>query len=254
MSTFVLIPGAWLGGWAWAEVAETLRASGSDVLPISLPGLGERESEATVGTDMEAHVNDVIAQVLGADLQDVKLVGHSYGGSVASGVADRIPTRLASVIYVDSGPLPSGSSYMDFLDPSQQDFVNELVQERGEGWLVPMPRWEEFGTGFAASLDGLGVAERRLMRDGAVPQPLKTWTQPVTRNDGAEVRRIPRVLISCSFSIDQVKELIAAGHPWFAELGEPGWQFAELPTGHWPMFSRPRDLAQLLLEVPAQAT
>jgi pimeloyl-ACP methyl ester carboxylesterase len=254
MSTFVLIPGAWLGGWAWAEVAETLRASGSDVRPISLPGLGERESEATAGTDMEAHVNDVIAQVLGADLQDVKLVGHSYGGSVASGVADRIPTRLASVIYVDSGPLPSGSSYMDFLDPSQQDFVNELVQERGEGWLVPMPRWEEFGTGFAASLDGLGVAERRLMRDGAVPQPLKTWTQPVTRNDGAEVRRIPRVLISCSFSIDQVKELIAAGHPWFAELGEPGWQFAELPTGHWPMFSRPRDLAQLLLEVPAQAT
>ena len=252
MSTFVLIPGAWLGAWAWAEVGETLRASGAEVLPISLPGLGERESEATAGTDMETYVTDVIAQVLDADLRDVKLVGHSYGGSVASGVADRIPTRLASVIYVDSGPLPSGSSYMDFLASSQQDFVDELVRDRGEGWLVPMPEWEEFGTGFAASLEGLGGAERRLMREGAAPQPLKTWTQPVTRSDGAQVRRLPKVLISCSFPIDQVKELIAAGHPWFAELGEQGWQFVELPTGHWPMFSRPRDLAQLLLEVPAE--
>ena len=254
MSTFVLIPGAWLGAWAWAEVAETLSASGAEVLPISLPGLGERESEATAGTDMEVYVDDVIAQVLGADLRDVTLVGHSYGGSVASGVADRIPTRLASVIYVDSGPLPSGSSYMDFLDTAQQDFVNQLVQDRGEGWLVPMPEWEEFGTGFAASLDGLGVAERQLMRDRAAPQPLKTWTQPVTRSDGAEVKRIPKVLISCSFPIDEVKGLIAAAHPWFAEMSGPEWSFEELPTGHWPMFSRPEDLARVLLEVRAKVS
>jgi pimeloyl-ACP methyl ester carboxylesterase len=252
MSTFVLIPGAWLGAWAWDEVAEALRASGAEVLPISLPGLGERQNEATAGTDMEAYVSDVIAQVIGADLHDVNLVGHSYGGSVASGVADRIPTRLASVIYVDSGPLPSGSSYMDFLDSSQQDFVNELVQDRGESWLVPMPEWEEFGKGFAASLDGLGEAERRLMRDGAAPQPFKTLTQPVTRSDGAEVRSLPKVLISCSFPIDAVKEMIAAAHPWFAELGGPEWSFEELPTGHWPMFSRPEDLARLLLEVSAK--
>ncbi|HEU5114103.1 MAG TPA: alpha/beta hydrolase [Acidimicrobiia bacterium] len=254
MNTFVLIPGAWLGAEAWAEVAEALRGSGAQVLPISLPGLGERTSEATAETDMEGYVNDVIAQILDADLRDVTLVGHSYGGSVASAVADRVSARLASVIYVDSGPLPSGSSYIDFLDSSQQDFVNELVQDRGEGWLVPMPEWEEFGTGFAASLDGLGVAERRLMRAGAAPQPLKTWTQPVTRRDGAEVRCIPKVLISCSFPTAEVKELIAAGHPWFAEMSGPEWTFEELPTGHWPMFSRPQDLARLLLEVTTAKT
>lgn len=251
MNTHVLISGAWLGPWAWAEVTDRLRSKGCDVLAATLPGLGERAAEASSDTDMETYVADVIEQIVGQDLEDVILVGHSFGGAVAGGVADRIPSRLSRVVYVDSGPLPSGSSYIELFEGPQLEFINALVESRGDGWLVPMPAWDEFGTEFQASLEGLGPDELRMMGEGATPQPFKTWSQPLVREMGEEVRRIPKTLIASSFPLAQVEQLIAVGHPWFAELSGPEWDLVELPTGHWPMFSRPKDLADLLLEIGA---
>lgn len=252
MSTYVLIPGAWLGGWAWERVAEAMRAQGSEVVSVTLPGLGDRMAEASLGMDIEGYVTDVVDQIVGLDLDDVTLVGHSFGGAVAAGVADRIPDRLSTVVYVDSGPMPSGSSYMDLLESPQVEFIRRIVDERGDGWLIPMPSSEEFGTDFQASLEGIDEAELDRMRARATPQPLGTWTQPLVRRQTAKTAALPKVLIATSLSLELVDQLIAGGHPWFAELSEPEWSFEELPTGHWPMFSRPEDLARLLLRVAAK--
>jgi pimeloyl-ACP methyl ester carboxylesterase len=252
MSKYVLIPGAWLGGWAWEGVAKSLRAHGSEVVSVTLPGLGDRVAEASTETDIEGYVTDVVDQIVGQDLSDVILVGHSFGGAVAAGVADRIPDRLSTVVYVDSGPMPSGSSYMDLLEGPQVEFIRRIVDERGDGWLIPMPRSEEFGTDFQASLEGMGEAELDRMRKLATPQPLGTWTQPLERRRSEKTTGVPKVLIATSLPLALVEQLIASGHPWFAELSDPEWSFEELPTGHWPMFSRPEDLARLLLSVPAK--
>jgi len=251
MSTYVLIPGAWLGGWAWDRVAEAMRAHGSEVLSVTLPGLGNRADEATPETDIEGYVTDVVAQIVGQDLDDVIMVGHSFGGAVAAGVADRIPDRLSTVVYVDSGPMPSDSSYMDLLEGPQVEFIRRIVDERGKGWLIPMPNSEEFGTDFQASLEGIDQAELNRMRTMATSQPLRTWTQPLARRQSDKTAAIPKVLIATSLPLALVDQLIASGHPWFAELSGPEWSFEELPTGHWPMFSRPEDLAWLLLAVRA---
>jgi pimeloyl-ACP methyl ester carboxylesterase len=252
VSTYVLVPGAWLGGWAWERVAEAMRAQGSEVVSVTLPGLGDRKAEASPGMDIEGCVTDVVHQIVGLDLDDVTLVGHSFGGAVAAGVADRIPDRLSTVVYVDSGPMPSGSSYMDLLESPQVEFIRRIVDERGDGWLIPMPSSEEFGTDFQASLEGIDEAELDRMRARATPQPLGTWTQPLVRRQTAKTAALPKVLIATSLPLELVDQLIAGGHPWFAELSEPEWSFEELPTGHWPMFSRPEDLARLLLRVAAK--
>ncbi|HEX2036788.1 MAG TPA: alpha/beta hydrolase [Chloroflexota bacterium] len=252
MATFVLVPGAWIGGWAWRGVAEPLRAEGHEVYPLSLTGMGERVHLARPETDLQTHVTDVVNLIEYEDLRDVVLVGHSYGGEPVAGAADRIPDRLSSVVYVDGGPLPNGMSLLDTWGPEGQDLVKRRVVEEGEGWRFPLPSWEEFEQTLDASLEGLGAEERRLFRGRAVAQPLATMTQSQQLGDAAH-EALPKVLIACSFSVAQVEELVRAGHPMFAALGSPQWRFLELPTGHWPMFSRPADLARLLHEVATGA-
>jgi hypothetical protein len=96
-----------------------------------------------------------------------------------------------------------------------------------------------------ASLDGLGQGERDHMRAHATAQPLRTWTQALSLKNPAR-EELPKLLITCSLPLDQVRQMIATGHPWFAALAGPQWSFRELPTGHWPMFSVPEELAALL--------
>ena len=113
-----------------------------------------------------------------------------------------------------------------------------------------MPSWEELEGVLGASLAGLGPDKRSQMRGRATAQPLQTWIQPVSLKNPAR-EQLPKLLITCSFPLAQVRQMIADGHPWFAELAGPQWSFLELPTGHWPMFSEPDRLADLLLHVPA---
>src|SRR5687768_12643354 len=112
MTQFVLVPGAWLGGWAWRDVAERLRRAGHDAYPVTLTGLGERVHLARPEVDLEMHIADVTNLVEFEDLADVVLVGHSYAGLVVEGVADRIPDRVAKVVYLDTGPMPDGWSML----------------------------------------------------------------------------------------------------------------------------------------------
>jgi pimeloyl-ACP methyl ester carboxylesterase len=175
----------------------------------------------------------------------VVLLGHSYAGIVVTGAADRIPERLAKVVYLESGPVPDGVSYLDMEEPAAKERDERQVAETGDGWRLAMPSWEELERVNGASLEGLGGAERNWIRDHATDQPFATYTQPL-RLRGTQAEPLPKVLISSSFPLDQVRELIKAGHPWFAPLAGPEWQLLELRTGHWPLASRPGDLADLL--------
>jgi pimeloyl-ACP methyl ester carboxylesterase len=245
MTTYVLVPGAWLGGWAWQPVTRRLRAQGHDVYPVTLTGLGERSHLARPEVDLETYITDVVNVIEVEDLQDVVLVGHSYAGGVVTGVAERIPERIALLAYLDAGPSPDGTAFLDLQPPPARELIERLVAEAGDGWRIPMPSWEELEQIMGASLEGLGPEERARMRAHAAAQPVRTATQAVSVGNPA-AQKLPKLLISCSIPLDQVRQMIAAGHPWFTALAGPEWSFQELPTGHWPMFSEPDRLAALL--------
>ena len=131
MATFVLVPGAWLGGWAWDDVADRLRSSGHEVRALTLTGLGDRATLASSEVDLERHVDDIVTAIEEADLRDVMLVGHSYGGIPVTGAVDRIPERIATVVYVDSGPALDGTAYIEMLPPPVREATERHVAEEG---------------------------------------------------------------------------------------------------------------------------
>ena len=177
MATYVLVPGAWLGGWAWQDVAARLRAKGHDVYPITLTGLGERVHLARPEVDLETHIADVVNTVKWNDLNDVILAGHSYAGTVVTGVADRIPDRVDQLVYVDSAPLADGMAMTDLYPPDALAALRQTVDESGEGWLYPFPGWEYLAED--TSIAGLGEREQAVIAARATPQPWATYTQPL---------------------------------------------------------------------------
>jgi pimeloyl-ACP methyl ester carboxylesterase len=243
MAAFVLVPGMWLGGWAWHAVAEPLRAAGHTVYPVTLTGLGERVHLGGPQVNVDTHVTDVVNLLRYEALTNVVLVGHSYAGSVIYGVADQVPERIARLVFVDTWPLPDGVAQADLNSPEGREAQAQKVATEGEGWRLPLPSWEELDQG--NELRGLGEAERRLMRERAVGQPYGTLTQPAHLQNPAR-EAVPKTAIWCSLTVVEVQELVAAYPAVTSTLTAPGWQFVELPTGHWPMFSQPRELAELL--------
>ncbi|MFC0556812.1 alpha/beta fold hydrolase [Planotetraspora thailandica] len=237
MTTYVLVPGFWLGSWAWQEVASAMRAAGHTVHPLTLTGLAERSHLASPVLTTGTHIDDITNLLAFEDLRDVVLVGHSGAGAAVTGAADRAAERIARVVFLESGPVPDGAAQIDLT--GRDDVESGLV----DGWRYPMRSWEEF-TAAGVSLEGLGPRERALMAGRATDQPLGTITQQLSLSGAFE--KLPKALISCSFPVDQVRGLITSGHPLFASLSGPEWELHGLPTGHWPMLSRPADLAALL--------
>jgi pimeloyl-ACP methyl ester carboxylesterase len=243
MATFVLIPGAWLGAWAWQGVAPLLRAAGHDAYPISLTGLGERAHLASPQVDLDTHITDVVNLLEFEDLHDAVVVGHSYAGSVITGVADRSAGRIGKLVYLDTGPLAGGSPFVD-MAPQGRPELQRLVDNDGDGWrLPPILPWDD-----DPSLKALDPGRREWVRARAVAQPFGTYTQPL-RLGGHDHAGYQRWLVTCSFPLAQVREMIASGHPWFRELAQPGWRFLELLGGHWQMLSAPEGVAHTLNEL-----
>ena len=239
MTTYVLVPGFWLGAWAWSPVTDALRERGHSAYPISLTGMAERADEARPETNLETHIDDVVRLLTSEDLHDVVLVGHSYAGLVITAVADRLPDRIAQLVYVDTGPMPDGTSQNDFSPPEEQAANADLVAKSGDGWRLPPPPWAVLG----ADVPDVDDAAIEALTANSVPQPWATATEPVRLAGAWE--RLPRVGILCSFTIEQVREL-AAGVPTFRHMAGDNWRYIELPTWHWPMFSRPAELAEIL--------
>ena len=251
MTTYVLVGGGWLGGWCWQRVARRLRDEGHDAYPATLTGLGERVHLAFDQVDLETHITDVVNLIEFEDLRDVVLLGHSYGGLVVTGAADKIPERISELVYLDTAPLPDGDSLIEKFPPELRRRTEEQVQELGEGWKFPVPPPEELAN--MASLEGVDEDHIRLLYSRATPQPFGTYTQPLhLKNPSGE--ELPKLGILCSFSLDRVKEMVASDNPSFREMAGPNWRFVELPTGHYPMFSRPDDLAAVLLDLPSGAS
>lgn len=236
MSTYVLIPGFWLGAWAWHPVAAELRGHGHDVHALSLTGMGERVHLARPDTDLETHVTDVLNLIRYEDLHDVVLVGHSYAGAVViPAVADRMPERIGRLVFVDSGPLPDGMPQAQFGSPEEQARNAELV---GQGWQLPPPPWPEL-------VPGLSEDELERVTRLSVPQPWATATSPARLATAWE--KLPRLHVLCSFTAEQIRAM-AATVPAFQHMAADDWAYRELPGSHWPMFDRPSELAAILHE------
>ena len=250
MANFILIPGFWLGAWAWREVTPILRAAGHEVYPLTLTGLGERVHLGGPEVDLETHAADVVNAIEYNELDEVYLAGHSYAGIVITQVADLIPEKIAKLIYVDSAPIPDGAAQIDFFSAEQLAKFEQSVNERGDGWALPLPAWEDLDDG--ANLQDLTDEDRRLIERLATPQPFNAPRQPVSLKSAGR-RELPKLAIWCEAGSDEIRELIAQDFPLFAELKDPNFEFVDLPTGHYPMFTRPRELAEILLRAAAAA-
>jgi pimeloyl-ACP methyl ester carboxylesterase len=240
MTTFVLVPGLWLGAWAWHEVTAALRGAGHDAYPLTLTGVADRQHVGGPRTDLDTHITDITALIETEELTDVVLVAHSYAGHPVTGAADRIPQRLRRVVYVDSGPLPNGMSHLDVHDAAEQDRIRTQV---GTGWRMPPRDWDPEQD--PVNLAGLSATALDTLRGRATPHPFGTLTQPLALTGAGEA--VPRALIACTYPLDQVRILIEQQHPFFAGLADAA--LAGLPTGHWPMFSEPDALAKALASI-----
>ncbi|MGN9912940.1 alpha/beta fold hydrolase [Phytohabitans sp. LJ34] len=240
MTTFVLVPGFWIGGWAWDGVAAPLRAAGHQVHSITLTGVAEKAHLATPETNLDTHTDDIVRLIEDEDLRDVVLVGHSGGGMPVTQAADRVPERIKRVVYVESGPLPEGVSQFDTNEPAEQE---RLRAEIGDGHLLPARDWDAAAD--PVLLAGLDEATLAMLRERSTPHPLGAATQPVRRTGAGDA--LPVALVACVFPLDQVKAMVAEGHPFFAAF--QGGEIRGLPTGHWPMLSEPKRLAEILAEL-----
>ena len=179
--TFVLVHGAWHGGWCWVKVARLLRDAGHEVYTPTLTGLGERAHLARPETDLELHIQDVVAMLEAEELRNVILVGHSYAGMVISGAAARAAGRVARLVYLYAAVPEAGRSLFDYLGPERAEEARAAATTDGEGWRLPPFPPERFGVTSARDTEWL---KRHL-----VPHPLRTLRRGVDRGAARGSRR-----------------------------------------------------------------
>jgi pimeloyl-ACP methyl ester carboxylesterase len=225
----ILVPGFWLGEWAWDEVAELMRADGLDVTALTLPGLESVDTDRSSIT-LDDHVES-ICDVVRAAGTPVVLAVHSGAGVPGYGVTDRLPELIAHMVYVDTGPATAA------LDP---DF---------DGVDHPLPPQEQLAE--EENLDGLTEEQLETFRRRAVPEPAGALRDaPALTNDAR--LDVPSTVICTAYTSEQYKEAVAEGQTWlggFAELHDVTW--IDLPTSHWPMWSRPKELADIIARIAA---
>ena len=223
----VLVPGFWLGAWAWDEVADLLRADGHDVTAVTLPGLESVDADRSA-IALSDHV-DAICRAVGAAGAPVVLAVHSGAGVSGYGASDRVPERIAAMVYVDTGPA-TGAIDPDFTDAE-----------------LPMPSPEKLAQD--ESLEGLSEEQLDTFRRRAVPEPGAAVREgPELTNDAR--RDVPSTVVCTSFTTEQIKDAVEQGYAWVAGLAElRDVTYVDLPTSHWPMWSRPRELAEIIGKV-----
>ncbi|UVJ39470.1 alpha/beta fold hydrolase [Arthrobacter sp. CJ23] len=224
----ILVPGFWLDASSWSEVTPPLIAAGHQVHPLTLPGL-ESPGAPRAGIGLRTHIDAVAAAVDALDGK-VVLVGHSGGGAIIHGVVDSRPERVARAVYVDSGPLGEGGVINDQLP--------------AEGDEIPLPPWDGFED---ADLVDLDEELRTAFRARAIRQPKGVAVEQQHLHD---VRRydVPATVIACEFPSSLLTEWMDSGHPFVAELARiKDIELVDLPTGHWPQFTKPAELGAAIL-------
>ncbi|HEX3970983.1 MAG TPA: alpha/beta hydrolase [Stellaceae bacterium] len=230
MATFVLVHGAWRGAWCWQRVAPMLRRSGHDVFAPTLSGLCERSHLLTPETDVDTHILDVVNEIKWKGLKGVVLVGHSYGGMVVSGAAEKIEKDIASFVMLDAFMPENGQSVIDIWPAPMREGL--LAEERRGATTVPAR---------AAALFNLNEKDRAWVDAQCTPQPIKTFLQKLTLN-GARDRVAKKTYIRAA----------AYANPYFdaglVSARAKHWQTHEVPCGHDVMLDMPDRLTELLLQ------
>jgi pimeloyl-ACP methyl ester carboxylesterase len=232
MSTFVLVHGAWEAGWVWKSTAEHLRKSGHEVFTPSLTGLGERAHLMNRTIDLETHIADVLGVLRWEQIENATLVGHSYGGMVVTGVADRAHERIGSLIYLDAFVPKDGQSLFDLAHSERVAGMRRCAEQEGDGWYVPIA-----GAPLQQVTD---PKEAALLRERCVSQPLATMTQRL-KLSGDHLRVKKKVYVHAA-------GMSPSPFAKFAEEARrSGWPVEELPTHHFTMVSMPKETAEALM-------
>jgi pimeloyl-ACP methyl ester carboxylesterase len=227
-ASIILVPGFWLGAWAWDEVAETLRADGHDVTALTLPGLESRDADRSAITFSD-HV-DAIVSAIEAASAPVVLAVHSASGFSGYAASDRVPNRIAAMVYVDTAPGKGA------VDPEFDGTEKPLV-------------WSDIEA--EENLDGLSEEQKETFRQRALPVPGGVLRESVELSNEAR-RDIPSTLVCTGYTAEQY-QTYSREHPEWAflagipELRNATW--VDLPTSHWPMWSRPAELAAIIGDV-----
>jgi pimeloyl-ACP methyl ester carboxylesterase len=228
--TYVLVHGAWGGGWTYRTIDSMLTAAGHRVYRPTLTGLGERVHLATADVGLSTHVTDIANVLLFENLRDVVLVGHSYGGMVVTGVADRMPERIRHLVFIDAFVPEDGESLLTASRRTKlEPFARRSVDSAKDGFIVPT--W----------------VTARAPRATDVRQPVLTFTEPVSYKNPA-ARRLPATYI---LTVEAGRAERDDDFAAFAERGKArGWSYKVLRANHVPERSAPNGLTALLREIP----
>ena len=233
MAMFVIVHGAWGGSWAWnRDVVPRLRALGHEVYAPQLTGLGERAHLASPDISLDTHITDVVNVLYYNDLTEVVLAGHSYGGMVITGVADRVPERLRRLVYMDAAVPADGQAIAD-LTPGRRQELIDRAQREGDGWRIPPGPMQNDDP---AQIQVWAAPRRH-------GQPIKTFTDPIRFQRGETT--LPRAFVYCAGGKEP-------GNPFTARArqvqADPRWSYYELPSGHNLQYSAPEEIVRILVE------
>lgn len=231
MSTYVLVHGAWHGSWCWKRVRQSLQARGHQVFTPTLTGIAERSHLLSPHVNLDTHIADVVNLIQWEELSHVVLCGHSYGGCVVTGVADRIPDSVDALVYLDAFVPENGQSLYDILPPEMRDGQLQGAQQIGDGWKVPPIPAEVFNV----NRGDLDWVNRQ-----CTMQPLATFQQPLRLTGGiARIKNITFILAS-GWSPSPFP-------PFYERAKAKGWKTLSMSCGHDVMLDLPEELTQELL-------
>jgi len=231
MAKFVLIPGAWLGAWAWEKVTPLLEDKGHEVYPVTLTGMGDRSHLASPDLGMETAVQDVLNVMKYNGIDDLVLVGHSFAGKVAAAVADRAHDKVQKIVYVDAFRPEIVREPQGGFDPTRE-FGPALQGVNG------VPLTEEIIDRIGKDVVG---RNRKWMMSMATPWPIRLAKDPITLSENYNETK--ETYVFCSQSGDPVDEIIAG------KWGKLNGPYKVIDAGHWPMITKPQELAEDMISL-----
>jgi pimeloyl-ACP methyl ester carboxylesterase len=248
-ATFVLVAGSFAGGWIWGKVVPPLREEGHDVYSTTLTGLGDRVHLADPAIDLDTGVTDVVNVLEFEDLHDVTLVAHSSGGMVITGVAERVPERLARLVYLDAWVPADGQSDYDVGIASDEARAEAIAFEIAAGWAAGTPGFRPIDADVEGFITGMieDPADAEWMVSKLVPHPLAAWTQPIQLGNPAAAE-LPHAFIFCT------EEKGTADEDPTVRIAEwvrsdPDWTYRELAGNHLALVNDPQATAEALLSL-----
>lgn len=235
MATFVLVHGAWRGSWCWKRVRQGLQALGHDVHTPTLTGVGERSHLLSPQVNLDTHIDDIVNLIRWEELSDVVLCGHSYGGCVISGVADRIPDRIGALVYLDAFVLQDGQCVHDALPAAARDAQIDLARQVGDGWKVPP---------IPAAAFNVNPADRAWVDSQCTMHPFATFQQPIRLGRASQPPKNITFIMATGFDNSPFP-------PFYERARVQGWRTMTVDCGHDVMLDRPEELTRVLAAVAA---